>query len=103
MSEQAVIVTFNYGEVDLTPLFALEERLEAAIANAGVGEYDGNEITTDLSNGFLYMYGPDAENLFAVVWPILASAKFMEGASVRMRFGPPVDETPEKLIVLSAS
>jgi hypothetical protein len=55
--EQAVIVHFTYGSTDLTALFELEERLEAVIAAARVGEYDGNEVAVDGSDGYLYMYG----------------------------------------------
>lgn len=87
--EQALIVRFPYGEADLAPLFALEERLEAAIVEAKAGEYDGNEVATDLSDGSLYMYGPDADRLFAVVRPILQACPFMRQATVTLRYGPP--------------
>lgn len=56
--EQAVIIHFAYGSKDLQRLFALETRLEAAIAKAGVGQYDGNEVAVDGNDGYLYMYGP---------------------------------------------
>ena len=36
--EHAVIVHFNYGSTDLGPLFALEDKLEQAIAAEGSGE-----------------------------------------------------------------
>src|SRR5512143_2371963 len=67
MSEQAVIVEFQYGSTDLGPLFALEDELIAAIEAAEVGDYDGNEVATDGSDGSLYMYGPDAVKLADVV------------------------------------
>src|SRR4030095_10580558 len=56
--EHAVIVYFQYGSTDLSRLTALEEEISQAIAAAGVGEFDGNEVATDGSDGFLYMYGP---------------------------------------------
>jgi hypothetical protein len=88
--EHAVIVHFvGYGSTDLSRLFALEERLEVAIEKANVGEYDGNEIATDGSDGYLYMYGPNADTLFNVVRPILESTDFMKGAKVTLRYGPP--------------
>jgi hypothetical protein len=89
MSQHAVIVEFRYGLKNLDPLREVERRLEAAIANAGVGEYDGDELAVDLSEGFLYMYGADADALFAVVRPILESAPFMRGAVALVRYGPP--------------
>ena len=64
--EHAVIVRFRAWGDDLNAIFDLETELEAAIASAGVGEFDGNEVATDGSEGSLYMYGPDADRLFSV-------------------------------------
>jgi len=44
MGDHAVIVHFDYAADSLDPLYDLEEQLEEAIASAGVGEFDGNEI-----------------------------------------------------------
>ena len=98
--EQAVIVHFNYGSTDLQPIFALEDKLEAAISKAKAGEYDGNEVATDGSDGFLYMYGPDADRLFEVVAPILKSVPFMRGATVKKRYGPVAPNTKEVTVAL---
>ena len=93
--EHAVIVHFQYGTTDLQPMFELENQLETAITNANVSEFDGNEIATDGSDGYLYMYGPDADRLFAMVRPVLESARFMKGATVKLRYGPPEDGVKE--------
>jgi hypothetical protein len=87
MEEHAVIALFDYTADSLDPLYDLEEQLEAAITSAGVGEFDGNEIAVDLSDGSLYMYGPDADALFAVVRPLLAGADCLRGTRVRLRYG----------------
>jgi hypothetical protein len=55
MAEHAVIVNFTYAGESPDPLFALEDRLREAIDAAGVGEFDGNELASDLSDGTLYM------------------------------------------------
>ena len=55
--EHAVLVHFSYGSTDLSRLFALEERLEAVIAAANVGEFDGNDVATDGTDGTLYTLG----------------------------------------------
>ena len=89
MSEHAVIVQFKYGSTALSPLFELEARLETAIAAAKAGEYDGNEIAVDGSDGSLYMYGPDADRLADAIRPLLEAAPFMKGAKVTKRYGPP--------------
>jgi hypothetical protein len=93
--DHAVIVHFDYGSTDLQPLFELEKRLEAAIAKADAGELDGNEVATDGSDGYLYMYGPDADALFLAVRPLLEACPFMRGARVRVRYGPPADGVRE--------
>jgi len=87
MTEHAVIIKFRYGSTNLDRLFELEDQLDEAISKAEVGEYDGNEIATDGSDGSLYMYGPDADRLLEVVEPIIRANSFMKGAQVRRRYG----------------
>ena len=91
MSEHAVIVSFNRSISDVQSLYSLEDRLVEAIEQAGVGEFDGSEVAVDLSHGTLFMYGPDAEALFAVVKPILKTAAFMAAADVVLRYGEAAD------------
>ena len=93
--EQAVIVRFRYGINGLEPLHRLEKELEEKIEDEGVGEYDGHEIATDYSDGFLYMYGSNAENLFKTIQPTLEKTDFMKGAIAKLRFGPPEDGVKE--------
>lgn len=99
--EHAVVVHFSYGSKDLSRLFALEEKLESAITKAGVGEYDGNEVAVDGSDGYLYMYGPDADRLFGVVEPILKSTPFMAGAKAKKRYGPPEAGVKESVVEIA--
>ncbi len=100
MAEHAVIVTFTYAGASPDPLFALEERLRDAIDAACVGEFDGSELASDLSNGTLYMYGPDADALFKVIRPLLAEAECFRTAAATLRFGPPADGVPERTVEL---
>jgi hypothetical protein len=101
LPEHAVIVHFNYGSTDLQPLFALEEKLEQASSLAGAGEFDGNEVAADGSDGYLYMYGPNADRLFEVIKPVLESCVFMKGAKVRKRYGPPKDGVRESIVTIA--
>lgn len=102
-AEHALIVTFAYGgSTDLDPLFALERQLESVISTARVGEYDGNEVAVDGSDGTLYMYGPDADKLFAAVRPALEACSFMKGAVVKLRYGPPADDVREREVRLAS-
>jgi hypothetical protein len=73
----------------------LKKNLKKAIHDAGVGEFDGNEVATDGSNGYLHMYGPNADVLFNVVRPILEKTAFMKGATAKLRYGPPEDGVNE--------
>jgi hypothetical protein len=100
LSEHAVIVHFHYGSTDLSRLFALEQEIEEAIAAAGVGEFDGNEVAADGSDGSLYMYGPDADALFAAVRGRLEAADFLRGARVKLRYGSPQGGVKEVEIAL---
>lgn len=99
--EHAVIVYFdNYGSTDLTRLFEVEDRLEKAIENAGVGEYDGNEICVDGTDGTLWMYGPDADALFETIKPILFEIDWFKESKILLRYGPPEDGVRERRIKL---
>ena len=100
--QHAVLIRFAYGSTDLSRLFALEERLEQAIATAGVGEFDGNKVATDGSDGTLYMYGPDADALFAAIRPVLLVTDFMRGARATLRYGPPQDGVRKVEVVIGA-
>lgn len=100
--EHAVIVDFAYGSTDLGPLFRLEDALQAAIQKSGAGEFDGNEVASDGSEGTLYMYGPNADELFAAVEPVLASSPLMQGARATIRYGPPEDGVRQTVRTIGA-
>jgi hypothetical protein len=99
--EQAVIVRFNYGIQGLKPLSELEDRLRTVIDSNNVGEYDGHEIAMDYSDGFLWMYGPDATKLYEVIKPVLNATGFMKEAKIKLRFGPPEDGVEETSFILN--
>lgn len=96
--EHALIVQFTYGSTDLSALFALEAELASAIQANGAGEYDGNEIAADGSDGTLYMYGPNADALYEAVRATLQSKAFMDGARARIRYGQPGAQVREEII-----
>ena len=99
-SEHAVIVHFLYGSTNLQHVYALEDLLRTAISEAAAGAYDGYEVADDGSDGYFYMYGPDAEVLLRVISPVLATFSFMRGATVTLWFGPPKRRTPKRVIQL---
>jgi len=93
--EQAVIIYFNYGLSDLKPYYDLSEKLDKLVEESGVGEYDGHEMAVDKSDGSFWLYGPDAKKLYEVIKDTLATTSFMNGALVKLRFGPPEDGVEE--------
>jgi hypothetical protein len=92
-AEQAVIAHFENAEKDWEKFFEWEARLEDAVKKSGDGEYDGNELAADDSDGTIYLYGPDADRLFAVAKPYLQSAAFLKNIQVTLRYGDVKDKT----------
>lgn len=87
--EHSVILHFHYGSTDLTRLFLMEDKLEKALAEAKAGDLDGDEVATDGSDAFVYLYGPDADELYRAIEPILKNTDFLHGAEVIRHYGPP--------------
>jgi hypothetical protein len=96
MGDQSVIIAF-YGFAEkfwtedhepLDPLHELEGDLVAALDGKGVGELDGHEIAMDGSDGTLFLYGADADALFAVIEPVLKSSTVTQGGHATLRYGP---------------
>lgn len=90
--EQAVLIHLDgtnlseeiYEQNDLS---TIEDRLIAALAGKGVGEFDGNE--TGPSGTTLYLYGPDAERLFSLIEPVLLGYPLCRNARAVIRKGGP--------------
>ncbi len=96
--EQAVIVHLDgTGLPDRTcqeyDTATLEDRLSARIRRDALGEFDGNEFGP--TETVLFMYGPDAERLFAGIEPILREYPLCHGARVVIRRGAPGSEQRE--------
>lgn len=95
VSEQSVIVTFyKFAEKfwtedmhSLDPLFALEDDLEGILAERDLGELDGHEIAVDGSDGFLFLYGPDAEALYSAIEAVLRASPVTQGGNATLRYG----------------
>jgi len=108
--EQALIIKIplhsgKTGNADeLKRLHTLEDQLIVGIKESGAGEYDGNEIGEGVFT--IYIYGPSAERLFAVVRPILKKFRPPTGSFLIKRYGKPGskqdrvaidgDDTPSK-------
>ncbi|MHC4745531.1 MAG: hypothetical protein ACYS8Z_26755 [Planctomycetota bacterium] len=76
-------------EEERNTIHNLSDKLSAAIDSAGVGEFDGDEFGGGTCT--LYMYGPDADALFATVDPVLRSSTLSKGATAVKRYGEATD------------
>jgi len=99
---QEVEVHFSYGSTNFQHLYALEDVLGHAISDAAVGVYEGHDVSADGSDGYFYIYGPDAEAIHRVIAPVLADSLFMRGATITLWFGPRKWRTPKRVIHLPA-
>jgi hypothetical protein len=95
MSNHSVIVTF-YGFADkfwtafsrnLDPLYDLEDQIIAALKDKSVGELDGHEIAVDGSDGCLFLFGPDADALYAAIERPLRASLVTRGGHATLRYG----------------
>ncbi|WP_433202359.1 Imm26 family immunity protein [Dactylosporangium sp. CS-047395] len=86
----AVIVRYAltggpFGTTDgRAAVYALQERLTAALAGLDVGDLDGNEFGGDEVS--VYLYGPDADRLYDAVEPVLRSLP-ARPARATLRYG----------------
>lgn len=85
--EHAVLVYFDYNLESSDPFYKLVDELIHYFHDNHLGEYDGHEMAMDNSDGSLYMYGNNAQDLFNGVEPILRKTDFLKGAVVVLRFG----------------
>ena len=92
-ADQAVLL-YLWGE-DFDRMAELSDKLTETIEQAGVGEFDGNEIGG--GETVLFMYGPDAELLFAAIEPVLRSTPAIKGTKAIIRKGGPGAEQREVL------
>ena len=90
-NEQAVVISFEYGSTNLGPLSALEDEIDAAVEATGVGEFDGNEIAVDGSDGFFFMYGPSAQDILVAIRPILEETTVIRSIKAKLQYGPPTE------------
>lgn len=85
--EQAVLIRITELSDRDAGLDVVEDPIIEAIGRAGVGEFDGNEVGPD--GATLYMYGPDADALWAAIEPEVRRAPLGAGSHALCRYGGP--------------
>jgi hypothetical protein len=86
--QNSLIINFYYGMDDLDPLFELEEKLRVLIDDGQLGHYDGHAVNMDGSDGILFMYGNDPEQILEIIKPTLLQTSFMKEAEVHIEILP---------------
>lgn len=84
----AMMVHFDYYPKDRPQIHALEQRLASAIRRADAGELGETELHIDGNDGYLYLYGPDPDQLYRVTSPILKSSRLTAHSEVTKWYGP---------------
>lgn len=87
VSEHAVLIHIPSLLDEDGGLDVIEDALAEALGEAGVGEFDGNDIGAD--GAVLYMYGPDADALWQAVEPVARAARIGAGSYAVKRYGEP--------------
>jgi len=83
-------VTGEFGtEQEQIKISALGKALDMVLESGHEGEFDGDEYGDGMAT--LYLYGPDAERLYAKISPFLARAELPAQSYALLRFGPPDD------------
>ena len=98
--EHSAIVRFRRVPGELSKIFDLELALALALAKTGTGWYEGHELTADRTSGQLYMYGNDADELFATIRPVLERATGICDVVALLRYGDADDDAPRVSVVI---
>ena len=91
--EHAVLVSFPLSDAgfgsarELEVLGGLGDDLAEVVAEADVGELDGNDVGEGQYT--LYLYGPDADELFDAIEPLLISQNWPREVVAAKRYGTP--------------
>jgi hypothetical protein len=86
-AEQAVLIHLQASGVDFDRVVETEDELIAAVDEKGLGEVDGHELALDGSEVVYFVYGPDADALFAAVEAAIRRFPARQGSYVIKRYG----------------
>jgi hypothetical protein len=78
-------------------IHALSAKLEQVIKAKHLGLFDGDEFGQGECT--LYMYGPDADVLFAAIEPLLRSSPLTKAGSATKRYGDAADPNTKEVKV----
>ncbi|MBW8747740.1 MAG: hypothetical protein JF584_09275 [Acidobacteria bacterium] len=80
-------VLIHIQAIDFDQMVSLEDKLIDLLEGTRVGEHDGHEIGQGETT--LWLYGANADELFAFIKPTLLQHPFSQGARIVLRYGEP--------------
>ena len=91
-NDEAVVISLDTQGLDdvvyrTHDLYTLEDLLTKELESDGSGELDGHEISPTQTT--IYLYGPDAEEMFSKCRPVLASYPLCRNSRAVIRRGGP--------------
>lgn len=101
--EQAVLVYLRLSDDNVgtdderRQIHALSNALEAVLKDSPVGDFDGEEF--DDGRCTLYLYGPEADALFAAIEPTLRSHAITRGGTAIKCYAPIPGRDPDEVEV----
>ncbi len=100
-AEQAVIVHFLYGNswTGSHSSSFVKRSLKMPSTHPALVTMTETNLANDGSDGVLYMYGPDADRLFAFVRPYLVGNTLLKGVEVTIRYGAANDPKVKQRVV----
>jgi hypothetical protein len=82
VEEFAAIHFTEYGNTNLERIYSVSDELDKALKGTNLGELDGHMLAVTGSDGFLFLFGPDAQKLYEYVKPIILKTPFLQNAKV---------------------
>lgn len=96
MSEHSVKIivplSSEFGSIaEREAISALGRQVDTVLQSTQAGEYDGDEYGD--GGATLYLYGQDADKVYAAIKQVLAGANLPKGSYAQLRYGAPNDPT----------
>lgn len=76
-------------------IYELEDEISDAVDSKHLGEFDGNEFGEGVCT--LYLYGKNADELFAGIEPVLKASALCAEATIYKRYGEAGDKSAKEI------
>lgn len=102
MLDESLTVHFtDYGNKNLARVFIASNEIETALDESRLGILDGNLLAVDGSDGYLFLFGPDARKLYEDIKPILLRTPIFHGAEITLGVNGQKEMIHDKLLQVS--